>query len=245
MEVAMVKLIAGLAMWLWSAASFATGPLADTCWWQGIQWTGPPHGAQFQGQTIQKMYAPPQQMADAGFDHLVGWITAVTQEPCRRFVLPAKIEIRQYRIIERSAAGRERVAQTIDFQRGETGVLTGELYNRVPNWYTSGKSAEQPHVAGPRDGKYVIDLVPATRRIYHAWTEPRIPATPGAEYFIEVEVRVTGTARLQVGIDYWKGALDYNGWSEGCVASNNCEAFLSEWIGNTWGRFITVRAPGR
>lgn len=238
-----MRLIAFLALWLWSFASFANGPVTDRCWTE-FKWGGAPQGAQFREETIQREYQPPQKMADRGFDHLVGWVTAVTQEPCQRGFLPATIEIRQYRIIERAPDGLERVVQTIDFAKGDTGILTGQLFNRLPSWYTSGISAEQPNVGRPEGGQYVIDLVPATRRIYHAWTEPRLRAKPGYRYFIEVEARISGTARLQVGIDYWKGeGSPYTGWSEGCATSTNCEAFLSDWEGNTWWRYKIFRAP--
>ena len=36
---------------------------------------------------------------------------------------------------------------------------------------------------------------------------------------------------------------DYAGWDGTCAASDNCEAWVSDWYGNTYGEFRTFRAP--
>jgi hypothetical protein len=81
-------------------------------------------------------------------------------------------------------------------------------------------------------------------RIYHGWTEPRLVLDPAQRYRLEVEAKITGSARLQFGIDYWRDAKsDYAGWDAACVHSTNCEGWVSDWQSDTADAFRIFRAP--
>ncbi len=62
-------------------------------------------------------------------------------------------------------------------------------------------------------------------------------------YLVEMEVKITGLARLQMGIDYWRETDSvYSQFDGTCQQSNNCEGYLSRWFGPTDG-FVTIRVP--
>ena len=111
-------------------------------------------------------------------------------------------------------------------------------------WFGPGKGSNDFHIDQINGGSFAVDLTQASRRIYHAWTDPRTEAKPGAQYFVEVVAKISGSARLQLGVDYWRDmTADYNGYDVTCHASNNCEVWVSDWYGDTKGEFVTLRAP--
>ena len=202
-------------------------------------------GAFFPQETISAEYRPPQKMATLGFDHLLGMLSAATVYPCDRNKT-ALIEFQWIKLIRKDPlSGYETVEQIVSFGSayGLPNGMEWKTFNRTPKWYISGEPAIQPSVASIVNQVYTIDLKAIPKGIFHAWSNPRLPAVPGHGYFVEVMARITGDARLQLGMDYWKGSLDYNGWSEGCLTTNNCQAWLSSWYGDTKGRFVTLRAP--
>lgn len=200
----------------------------------------------FAKEVIEPMYQEPGRMQSLGFTHLVGMWNMVTVLACDRG-REAGVEFRALRIIERDReSGSERVAQAIVFDEQSWGQVAGvdyTLYHREP-WFTSGMPEREPIVAAVEDGVYRLSSHFIPRAIIHGWTEPRLPVVPGKQYLLEAEVRVTGDARLQLGMDYWRGsASQYNGWSKECLLSNNCQAWLSDWLGDTGGAFITWKVP--
>lgn len=201
--------------------------------------------AMFPQEIIQREYQSAQQMADNGFDHLVGMINVATIYPCSRGKT-ASVEIQEFSIVRWDKENQKLVTEaTARYDGGKsTYALTGGQWKRQPEWFISGQPLLAPQVAHPTDGVLSIDLALVPENIFHAWTEPRLKAVPGARYGIIAIVRVTGDARLQLGMDYWKGSSSNdNGWSEGCRSSNNCEAWLSDWVGDTKGKFQLVVAP--
>lgn len=202
----------------------------------------------FAQETIAPEYQPPQLMADNGFDYLVAMMNAVTVYPCDRGQL-ATVELKSLRIIRKDpVSGLETIEQHVTFGRGydRPNGLRYATWYREPFWFTSGQPApaDQPVLASIANQTYAVNLRSIPKGIYHAWTNPRVPAVPGHAYFVEVVVRVTGDARLQLGMDYWRGSVtDYTGWTPGCTGSNNCQAWLSNWLGNTKGKFVTWRVP--
>lgn len=201
--------------------------------------------AMFPQETIQREYQPAQKMANNNFDHVVGMINAVTIYPCSRG-REATIEIHELSIVRFDEKGT--IAATVATARYDGGrgtlLIDGGQWKRYPEWFISGQPLIQPKVSRQTGGTLLIDLAAVSDHIVHMWTMPRIKVEPGVRYGITAIVRVTGDARLQLGMDYWKGASSpYNGWSEGCKTSNNCEAWLSDWIGDTGGEFRLVVAP--
>lgn len=204
-----------------------------------------PEGAQFSKETV--AYPDIGVLAPLGFDHLVAWLTVVTVDGCINRGDTATVQISKAEIIERTADGVERVAQRVDYQAG-TAWLEGKTFLRYPKWYEGGLSAEQPYLMWPLNGGYQIDVSSVSRRIWHPWTQPRLPINPGSRYFFDVTMTVTGPARVQIGYDMWKGSdSDDIGWSEGCLASNNCQVGTSAWYGagSSSGKSITVRFPSK
>ncbi len=199
----------------------------------------------FATETIAPEYQPPSNMYNQGFNYLVGMLNAVTVYPCDRGKA-AKIELNSLRVIQRDFVGVETVVQHVTFGRGwqKPNSLVYKTFYREPGWFTSGAPEAQPTLASIAQQTYAVDLRSIPKGIFHAWTNPRTPAIPGYAYFVEVVVRVTGDARLQLGMDYWRGSdSDYTGWTPGCTGSNNCQAWLSNWLGDTKGKFVTWRAP--
>lgn len=174
----------------------------------------------------------------------VGWINAMTVLPCASEKIGATVEIRSIRLIELAEDETESVVHTVDFGGDELTVakaFEGTLFDRTPK---EGKGTSDFHIDYIEKGSFVIDLNKASRRMYHAWTSRRVEAKPGAKYFVEADVRITGAARLQFGVDYWRDdKVDYSRYDKACHTSNNCEVWISDWYGDTKGEFVTLRAP--
>lgn len=201
-----------------------------------------PDGAQFATEMVPYPTAAP--LAPLDFDHLVAWMTVTTVDGCINRGDVATVEVAKFSIIERSSTGQDRIVFTVDYQAG-TGWLEGVTFTRFPTWY-SAISLEQPYVMYPYNGGYKIDVGSISRRIWHPWTQPRIAIDQTARYFIEVTMKVTGAARVQIGYDFWKGADSPDiGWSEGCLESNNCQGSLSFWYTQTGGKWKTFRSPSK
>jgi hypothetical protein len=179
-----------------------------------------------------------------GYTTMVGWINAMTVLPCSSEKIGATVEIRSIRIIERDADGNESVVHTVDFGGDELAAakaFEGGLLDRTPK---EGEADKSFHIDRIEKGGFVINLNQASRRMYHAWTNPRVEVKPGAKHFVEADVRITGAARLQFGADYWRDqTADYAGYDKTCRTSNNCEVWISDWFGDTKGEFVTLRAP--
>lgn len=196
---------------------------------------------------LSPQYQPPQRMADLGFTHAVPMLNATMVYP-RDDGYTALIELRAIRLIcqdPKTLVETLRVEVRVGAgQAGQQG-LKWETYNRGPRWFTSGVASTKVNpswsaIAG------VVNLRANPTGIYHAWLDPRIEAPRGHPCVVEVDARITGDARLQVGLDYWKGPWsDYNHYSDGCITSNNCQAYLGLWHGDTGGVFRTIRAPVR
>ncbi|MFA9261941.1 MAG: hypothetical protein ACEQSB_01090 [Undibacterium sp.] len=205
---------------------------------QSVAWNeAAPHGAIWTAETIHWDQVPP------GYTTLVGWINAATVIPCADAsqTKPA-IEIRQIRIIGIEPDGKERLVETIDPR--DTGRFVGRIFPRIPHWFGETEGTDDAALlSGGEDGVMLgIDQVPL--RVYHAWTNPRVLIDPTLRYAIEIEAKISETARLQLGIDYWRDQdADYAGWDANCIQSNNCEGLVSDWYGSTEGEFRVFRAP--
>lgn len=234
----MFKIMMGLFVALLSGLAFANG---DGCT-VARKKTAAPEGAQFQKET--QHYRGSQELAKKGFDHLLAWMTVVTDRPCLPVGKRAVVDVKSFHIVEVTASGERRIAQSVDYQAESPVVLTGILFNREPSWYVSGQPSKAVSVDSVVGNRYVVDIAKAPHLIWHPYTQPRIPANPTSHYFVEATIKIVGEARVQFGIDYWKGpSSGYTGWSQDCSTSNNCEAGLSDWHGDTRGKYVTIRAP--
>ncbi len=207
---------------------------------EGLDSFSVPFGAQHKEETVWRRTAPED------FHAVLALMQVVNVTPCN---MPGKREsrlaLRAIRLIERDpVTGNEQVVSAVtDFSsRGQT-VFTGELFPRIPNWY--GGSSFKP-VGGmftEKDGYLVIDVSRSPQFIYHGWTDPKVATKPGMTYSVEMEVKISGLARLQIGVDYWREIdSEYNLFDSTCEKSNNCEGYLSRWFGPTDG-WQTLRVP--
>lgn len=201
-----------------------------------------PIGAQHSEEIMWRKTAPD------GFDAVLALIQAVSVTPCGTPVdQEAKLSIRAIRLIERNpATGKEQtVSEVNNFLNQNKTIFTAKLFQRTPIWYPpNGSVSDPPEGMTSYDDKILtIDLSRAPQSIYHGWTEPQAEAKPGMMYVVEMEVNLSGLARLQIGIDYWRavGVPDI-GWDGACQKTNHCEGYLSKWYGPTNG-WQTIRAP--
>ncbi len=197
-----------------------------------------PFGAQQSKEVIWRDTTPPS------FHVVLALMQGVTVAPCSG--QEGEIAIRAIRLIERDPAtgGEKVVSEVMDFSSvSGKAAFKYELFSRLPIWY-SGASSQPNENTVKRDGSELrINLSEVPTQIYHGWTEPQVPAKSGMNYLVEMEVKITGSARLQMGIDYWKAVgLPFNGFDWECQKSNNCQGYLSNWYGPTDG-YQTIRVP--
>ncbi len=212
-------------------------PLSVDCR-QTVHWSGSaPHGAIWERETVHWDHVPD------GYTTLVGWVNAATAVPCADETADIpRIDIRRLRIIAQDATGRLTTVADVDLSQPETFV--GRLFPRVPHWFGETEGEDVPGVATTTDGQLTLHVGLTPLRVYHGWTSPRLPIDPTLTYMIEIEARMSETARLQFGIDYWRDAAsDYTGFDSRCERSTNCEGWVSDWQGGTGGEFHTFRAP--
>lgn len=193
-------------------------------------------------EVIQPEYQPPQRMANLGFDHVVATVNVVTTYPCSRGI-GSMVEIQYLHLIRYDPLTRVRtIEQTV--RAGTANTLVGGTWYREPVWFQGGQPDPQPWLTWNNNGNFAVSVESAPLGVYHWWSHPRIRMLAGYPYFIEARIRVIGDTRVQLGLDYWRGAATvYNGYSDGCVNSNNCEAYQGPWIGPTNGKFVTVTTP--
>lgn len=167
----------------------------------------------------------------AGYDHLVGMINATTMYPCSRGK-PANFGLNALRLEHFDArSGKWVEDQVVTFGRGydrPNGLRSG-VWFREPYWFTSGKPSVQPDLVAIANQTYTVDLAPATKGVFHAWTNPRLKVVPGYKYRIRAVVTTNGDACFQIGLDAWKGTdspdLGYG--------VNNVQVALSNWLCGT------------
>lgn len=199
-----------------------------------------PLGAQHRKEVVWRKTAP------GDFHAVLALMQVVSVAPCpMEGSQEARLTIRAIRLIERDSTGSETVVSAVtDFRKKNATVrFDGALFPRIPKWYEGAASRPVAGMLGMDDQALVIDLGPSPRTIYHGWTEPKVTAKPGMNYLVEMEVRISGQARLQMGIDYWRETTAaFNVFDGTCQKSNNCEGYLSRWFGPTDG-FVTIRVP--
>lgn len=204
-----------------------------------------PLGAQHKKEVVWRPVAP------EGFRAVLPLLQAVSVVPCTwQSQEEATIVLRAIRLIEHNPeTGIERtVIEVDDFSSYDKPLFVGRLFERIPRWYAAPTKITDSLFENVvlRDGtELVVDVARVPQHIFHGWTEPQIEVVPGMNYIVEVEAKISGMARLQIGIDYWRsvGAPDI-GWNEDCKKTNHCEGYLSRWFGPAIdGEWQTLRAP--
>lgn len=204
-----------------------------------------PLGAQHKKEVVWRATTP------EGFHAVLPLLQVVSVVPCMwQSQEQATVVLRAIRLIEHNPeTGTERIMIEVnDFSSYDKPLFVGRLFERVPRWYAAPAHVTDPlfeNVAIRTDKELAIDIARVPQHIFHGWTEPQVEALPGMNYAVEVEAKITGMARLQIGIDYWRsiGAEDI-GWKEDCKETNHCEGYLSDWFGPSPEReWQTLRAP--
>ncbi len=194
-----------------------------------------PLGAQHREATVWRQSAPDN------FQAVLALMQVVSVAPCARINgEPAKVVVYAMRLIGRDLAGSETtLSQVTDFSTTRGTVFKANLFQRLPHWYPENGTVSNPApgMTEVQSGVLTINMESAPESIYHGWTEPQAEAKPGMVYAVEMDVEISGPARLQMGTDFWRYAeAPYTVFDQTCEKSNNCEGSLSRWFGPTNGR---------
>ncbi len=200
-----------------------------------------PHGAQHQKEVVIRAVPEP------GFHAVLALMQAVTVLPCSSSSdSEAKVTLRNMHLIEQDPKnGNENIVAEVNFQQNAPVAFDGALFPRLPHWYAENNGgSKETNITRQTDDGLEIDLSLAPQEIYHGWTNPKVSAKEGMRYIVEVEAKIVGAARLQIGVDYWRELNSgYNTFDLTCQTSNNCEGYVTKWFGPTGGDFQTIRVP--
>ncbi len=203
-----------------------------------------PEGAIWSSQTI-RADTPPN-----GYGAIVVWAQTATLKGGQSKSVRAFATVDYWRIIEEINAAKKVLYEEHYDYNDRKGFSTDEagLYVRYPKWFDP--AARDDHAQAfnmvAQNGILSIDVSQTPDNIVHWWT-PRQLAKAGAKYSVEIRLKIEGQCSVQLGADYWRdltaAAIPNSGNT--CQTANNCEAWISDWIGDTKGAFVTVTAPLR
>lgn len=203
-----------------------------------------PDGAIWKVQAIRVDNAP------LGFTAIAPWAQAATLNSNQLSTELAVVEIDYWKIIE-NIDGIKNVIYTEEYNYNSLITYTineAGLYCRFPSWFDVSCN-DQHDVAfnmSAQNGTLTIDVAKTPSNIVHWWTTPRLNCKPNATYSIEARLKVRGRTAIQFGMDYWRTlTAGFNHYDANCTTSNNCEAWISNWILPTNDEFITVTVPKR
>lgn len=202
-----------------------------------------PHGAIWSKETIRR-----DQPAH-GFNAIAIWAQAATMIPGQSQNIEAFITVDYWHVIE-VYQGDSSIIFTEDYNYiSPKHFTTNEagLYCRFPKWFDP--VCNDYHTVAfnmiAQNGLLHIDMSQTPDNIVHWWM-PRLAFRQGATYVIVCRLKIVGATAVQFGMDYWRDLyVGYNMYDPTCQNSNNCEAWLTDWIADTDGRFITVYVPLR
>ena len=143
------------------------------------------------------------------------------------------------KVIEKNIrTGKESEIESFDYGNDESFTENnGRLYVRTPKWF--GDSNNYVSMGGSvkiTNGNLILDVGKNNDNIYHWWSS-RFETTTDYNYILEVTYKIDGSTALCVGFDHWRDLdSDWNG-----LNVNNKQAFVSEWHGDTGGKFETLR----
>jgi hypothetical protein len=161
-----------------------------------------------------KYLTPPE-----NFKAVNGWITAIHDKNSNE---PSQIEIDYVRLYARF----NNSDTLLDTNEYNDGVAEGGLYMRQP-WFGVNDNTPIPYEFV--NNNYLL-LKTSTKpdNVWHVWNKkwPRATVPPNAERcWLEVKCRITGSALIQLGIDFWREPTsEWAGWNV-----NNIESGVSDW----------------
>jgi hypothetical protein len=202
-----------------------------------------PEGAIWAEQTIRR------DKPLTGFAAIAPWAQAATVKPGQNIADSALIEVDYWKILEVINGSETQIfIEDYNYTYLKTFSLNeAGLYCRYPKWFDP--ACNDYHSIATNmtamDGMMTLNVALTPDNIVHWWT-PRLACKPNASYIIEARVRITGKTALQFGMDYWRNLnVGFNVFDPECILSNNCEAWISDWILPTNGKFVTVKVPVR
>ena len=201
-----------------------------------------PDGAIWHREILRRVTPP------ARFSSVVGWMQAATLSKNQQGEM-ARIVVDYMKLIEKNANGSERIVYEEDYNISSPRPLAceptyceGGLYSRSPRWFYTDDHAPI-YNSEIRGGLLIVDASVTPDNILHWWTT-RVDCRANSRYFLEARVKIEGKVGLQLGSDYWVDKYSpWNGYDQHCEGVNNCEAWISDWFGDTDGQFITIKAP--
>lgn len=173
----------------------------------------------------------------SGFNAGIFWLAAATIENTPN--QNAKIYISSMKVIEKNIrTGKESEIESFDYGNDESFTENnGGLYDRSPKWFgNSDHHVPMGSSVKITNGNLILDVGKNNDNIYHWWSS-RFETTTDYNYILEVTYKIDGSTALCVGFDHWRDLdSDWNG-----LNVNNKQAFVSEWHGDTGGKFETLR----
>lgn len=125
----------------------------------------------------------------------------------------SKVEIESLKLFARLNNGQD-VLLASDFFDTEWG---GKLYIRYPYFECSlNESLQWQMPAQLINGKLIFSPSDITNRVWHGWCTgawPQVPTNTN-NLWIEAEIRITGNALMQIGVDIKANQNTNDGWSE-------------------------------
>lgn len=153
------------------------------------------------------------------FKSVVGWITAIHD---RRHSQPSYIEVDYLRLYAR-VDGVDVLLNSNEYNDNQA---EGGLFMRNP-WFGNNNDIQIPYEFSNSENLLLrTSIMPDN--VWHVWNKkwPRINVPTNVERcWFEVKCKITGSAFIQIGIDFWKNdTCDYDGPN-----INNIEAGVSDW----------------
>lgn len=186
--------------------------------------------------------------------HLVVWFNAVTALECvSKGERQTTVEFTELSITELRADGTQVVVKRFPTDPNRTDLVS-QVFQRKDangeNWfgaYSDGIPTYPPIGAGFIEtwtGRSMIGnlaRIDLPYGIYHGWTEPRAPIAPDSQVRVKACFKTQGSARGQIGADWYSDLWSPPVWSRDCSTSQ-CELGVSNWV-NTNGAVQCVSLP--
>jgi hypothetical protein len=191
-----------------------------------------PKGAITKKQNITHEYAP------KGWESVINWFQAATISQNNEG--EGKIVIDYIRVYEYNYVSK--LSSVIFEENYDESFRTlsydeGGLFKRNPKWYADDEHDEIFN-SKISNGYLTIYVSETPCNIVHFWTD-RFEINRDCKYYTEIKVKIIGKVGLQLGSDWWRTMN--SSWSG--LDVNNTEAWVSDWYGDTNGKFITIVAP--
>ncbi|MBD3311036.1 MAG: hypothetical protein GF349_00885 [Candidatus Magasanikbacteria bacterium] len=160
-----------------------------------------------------------------GFTHAMPWLQALFTGENND---TAKIEVDYVRLYQVFKNGEEEILLANEYNYGTSSTFAfsnGRLYKRYPFFFDEKKFKNPMIITTNREGYFSFYPHQYKEWVWHWWGSKRSWVSPKAEYLkVEARIKITGTAVVQAGLDFWTGAeTAYSG-----LDVNNTEAGASD-----------------